>query len=106
MNHFSVEGHLEFRALMSMSRCASLVLFVTKKCNTKLCVRSVSITPEWLNLFIVAEIAVLNVHYMESYEQFGKVLAGLHLFSRLMRVPLSDPRLLNCWSSTPPSRRM
>ena len=56
LKHFSVEGHLEFRALMPMSCCASLDVFETKKRNIKLYDRRVSImkdcdelTPEWLN---------------------------------------------------------
>merc|ERR1712176_314131 len=93
VKHFSVEGQLEFRALLFVPRRAPFDLFESKKKrnNIKLYVRRVFIMddcdelmPEWLNLVkkcleMFAEIAEKKDDYKKFYEQFGKCLKlGIH----------------------------
>merc|ERR1712135_149031 len=93
VKHFSVDGQLEFRALLFVPRRAPFDLFETKKKrnNIKLYVRRVFIMddcdeliPEWLNLVkkcleMFAEIAEKKDDYNKFYEQFGKCLKlGIH----------------------------
>merc|ERR1712176_369466 len=93
VKHFSVEGQLEFRALLFVPRRAPFDLFESKKKrnNIKLYVRRVFIMddcdelmPEWLNMVkkcleMFAEIAEKKDDYKKFYEQFGKCLKlGVH----------------------------
>merc|ERR1711918_23918 len=67
VKHFSVEGQLEFRALLFVPRRAPFDLFETKKNLVKKC----------LEMF--AEIAEKKDDYKKFYEQFGKSLKlGIH----------------------------
>merc|ERR1712002_1271685 len=93
VKHFSVEGQLEFRALLFVPKRAPFDLFENRKNknNIKLYVRRVFIMdnceeliPEYLNIVkkcmeLISEISEDKEQFTKLYEQFGKNLKlGIH----------------------------
>merc|ERR1711957_185578 len=72
VKHFSVEGQLEFRALLFVPRRAPFDLFEGKKKNKILRVIKKNLVKKCLEMF--AEIAEKKDDYKKFYEQFGKCL--------------------------------
>merc|ERR1711899_298804 len=93
VKHFSVEGQLEFRALLSIPKRAPFDLFENKKGknNIKLYVRRVfimdnceEVIPEYLNFVkkvmeLIEEIGEDKDNFKKFYEQFSKnIKLGIH----------------------------